>query len=216
MRCYLRRLTSVVSFLLIFSSLAFTLDLEGFINRELKKRFGEEVKLSSFRILSSIIPEKFDGFELKVNKGNPRGYLYLKKGNKVFSIALNLLWKCKLLLARKNIEPGERLREDKVRVNYSYLKRCPRIPEGSLRNYVSRKFIKAGALIEKSSLRKEFLVKRGDKVKAFYEKGGIRIEFESVAFDNGYWGDFIRLKSPFSERLIRGIVEDEGVVKILD
>ena len=215
MKCFLRRLTSAVSFFLLLS-LAFSLDLRGLAEKELRKAFGEEVRLESFRVLASRLPEDYDRVELKAVRGNPRGYLYIYRGNKVFSVALNLLWKCRVLIAKRDIYPGERLSKENTEGIYKYLKRCPKIPEGSLSNFVARKFIEAGSPIERKFLRKEFLVKRGERVRVFYESGSIRIEFESVAYDNGYYGDSVRVRSPFSEKLIRGTVVGEGIVKILD
>ncbi len=215
MKCFLRRLTSAVSFFLLFS-LAFSLDIYRLVGKKLKETFGEEVKLESLRVLASRLPQNYDRVELRVVRGNPRGYLYIYEGNKVFSVALNLLWKCKVYVAKRDIYPGERLSEENTEGIYKYLKRCPKTPEGSLKNFVARKFIEAGTPIERKLLRKEFLVKRGERVRVFYESKNIRIEFESVAYDNGYYGDRVRVRSPFSEKLIRGVVVGEGTVKILD
>ncbi len=215
MKCSLRRLTSAVSFFLLLS-LAFSLDIERLARKKLKETFGEEVKLRSFRVLASQLPKDYERIELKVTKGNPRGYLYIYQGNKVFSVALNLLWRCRVLTAKRNIYPGERLSKENTEGSYRYLERCPKIPEGSLSNFVARKPIKRGTPIERRLLKKEFLVKRGERVRVFYESDSIRIEFESKAYDNGYFGDSVRVKSPFSDRLIRGRVVGEGIVKILD
>ena len=215
MKCFLRRLTSVVSFFLLISSV-FPLDIENLANEKLKEAFDDNVRLENVEVLASRIPEDYDTAELKVTRGSPRGYLYIRKGNKIFSIALNLSWKCGILIARRDIHPGERLNETNTEFTYKYLKRCPNVPEGSPNNYVAVRLIKENTPIKRSFLRKEFLVKRGDRVKAFYEDKNIRIEFESVAYDNGYYGDSVRIKSPFSGKLLRGIVVGEGVVKILE
>ena len=213
MRCCLKLLTYAVNLFLLLS-LSFSLDLKSLAEEKLMEAFGDGAKLQSLQVLSSQLPENYERAELKAEPGSPRGYLYLYQGNKVFTVALNLLWRCKILVAKRDILPGERLNEENTEYVYTYSTRCPKVPEGFVKNFVAKRLIKKGAPVEQRFVKKEFLVKRGQKVKVFYKSDSIEIQFESLSYDNGYYGDTVRVKSPLSGKLIRGRVEDEGVVKI--
>ncbi|GAB6065452.1 flagellar basal body P-ring formation chaperone FlgA [Aquifex pyrophilus] len=210
MKCYLRRLIYAVSLLPLIT---LSLDLESLIKEKLKKRFGNEVKLKSYEILTKI-PEDYKSVELKVYKNHPRGFIYFKN-KKVGTVRLNLLWKCEVLVSKRDINPGERLSKINVERREIYLGRCKQIKE-PVENFISKRFIKKGEVIKRRDLKKDFLVKRGEKVRVYYEKGNLFIVFDGKALDNGFMNENVRVLSPFSDRVIRGKVIGEGAVKILD
>ena len=211
MKCFLKRLTYAVNFL--FFLFTFSLDLEGLIRRELKKEFGDTVRLKSYKVLTKL-PENFSKVELRVYKNSPRGFLYLKNG-KIGTIALNLEWKCEVLIAKRDILPGERLTLLNVEEKEVFLKKCPRKLKENFLDFVAIKEIKKGEVIKRSHLKKEFLVRRGDNVDAVYERGNLIIRFKTRALENGFYGEVVRLLSPFSRKVIKGKVVGEGTVKIL-
>ncbi|WP_164930639.1 flagellar basal body P-ring formation chaperone FlgA [Aquifex aeolicus] len=211
MKCSLKRLIYAVNFL--FFLFTFSLDLESLIKNELRKEFGEEVRLKNYKVLTGI-PDNFSKVELKVYKNSPRGFLHLKN-TKVGTIALELEWKCRVLVAKRDIYPGERLNFSNVEEREIYLERCPQNFKENFVNFVALKEIKKGTIVRRSYLKKEFLVKRGEIVNAVYENGNVVIRFRTKALENGYYGEVIRVLSPFSRKVIRGKIIGEGTVKIL-
>jgi len=212
MKCYPRQLTCAVKLLLFFLSLSFSLDLEELAREKLKEAYGEEVRLAGIKKHFKGNPS-FQRVELKLYRNSPRGYLYLKNG-KVYTVSLEVEWLCRLPVAKRDINRGERLRPGAYEIVERYMKRCPRIPGEDLLNFVAKRNIRKGELITRSLLRKEFLVRRGQRVKAFYETSSLSLSFETQALDNGYLGDLVRVRSPFSDRVLRGVVVGEGTVKI--
>ncbi|HIQ49403.1 MAG TPA: flagellar basal body P-ring formation protein FlgA [Aquifex aeolicus] len=212
MKCFPKQLTYAVNLFLF--SFTFSFNLENLIKNELQKRFGDEVILESYKPLTQL-PQDFTRLEMRVYRNSPRGLFFLKNG-KIGTIALFLKWKCRVLIAVKDINPGERLNHSNTSWKEEYLKRCPKGFHEPIQNFVAKRFISKGSRISRSFLKKELLVKRGDIVRAFYIKGGVYIVFKTKSLDNGFWGDIVRIHSPFSKKIIKGKVVGEKEVKILD
>ncbi len=210
MKCYLKLLIYVVNLL---PFIVFSLDLENLIKEKLKERFGKEVKLKSYEVLTPI-PEDYKIVELKAYKNIPTGFIYFKN-KKVGTVRLYLLWSCEVLISKRDINPGERLNKRNVEKKRVYLSRCTRVKE-PIENFVAGTSIKKGEIIKRSDLRKRFLVKRGERVRVYYERGNIFIVFDGKALDNGFMNEEVRILPPFSDRVIKGKVIGEGTVKILD
>jgi len=212
MKCFLKQLTYAVNFFLF--SFTFSFDLEELIKKELRKNFGDEVILESYKPLTRL-PQDFTQVELRIYRNSPRGLFFLKNG-KIGTVALFLKWKCRVLIAVKDIYPGERLSHSNTSWKEEYLKRCPKGFHEPIQNFITKRFISKGNRISRSFLKKEFLVKRGDTVKALYIRGGVYIIFKTKSLDNGFIGDIVRIYSPFSKKVIKGKVVGEKGVKILD
>ena len=210
MKCYLKLLIYVVNLL---PFIVFSLDLENLIKEKLKERFGKEVKLKSYEVLTPI-PEDYKIVELKAYKNIPTGFIYFKN-KKVGTVRLYLLWSCEVLISKRDINPGERLNKRNVEKKRVYLSRCTQVKE-PIENFVAGTSIKKGEIIKRSDLRKRFLVKRGEKIRVYYERGNIFIVFDGKALDNGFMNEEVRILPPFSDRVIKGKVIGEGTVKILD
>ncbi|WP_461832402.1 flagellar basal body P-ring formation chaperone FlgA [Aquifex sp.] len=210
MKCYLKLLIYVVNLL---PFIVFSLDLENLIKEKLKERFGKEVKLKSYEVLTPI-PKDYKIVELKAYKNIPTGFIYFKN-KKVGTVRLYLLWSCEVLISKRDINPGERLNKRNVEKKRVYLSRCTRVKE-PIENFVARTSIKRGEIIKRSDLRKRFLVKRGERVRVYYKRGNIFIVFDGKALDNGFMNEEVRILPPFSDRVIKGKVIGEGTVKILD
>jgi len=227
MKCCLRLLTYVVNTLLVlslsFGAVLTRSDIEKIAIKELESFFGNRVKLKSinpyFRTPLPYI--RIEKVALQGVEGQPRASLHIHlsthEGIKRVSVALNLLWKCSLLVAKRRIERGERLHPEKVALKDIFMDRCPRQWIGeklSLINYVAIRPIERGIPIKISYLKKEHLVKRGESVKLLLRQGNIEIEILGEALDNGFLGDRIRVKIPQTLRIIRGTVVDEGIILV--
>ena len=212
MKCYLKPLTCAVNFFLLFN-FSFSLELKKFIEKVLKENFGDEIKLVNYKPVSKEIPKEIKNYELKLFKNSPRGFIYVKN-SKVYTIIIEVNWKCELLVAERDIKKEERLRNEYVKFVSKYMKKCPSKLNENILNFVAKREIKKGEVIEKRHLKKEFLVKRGETVRVIYEDENIYITFETKALDGGFYGEKIRVLSPFSKKVITGRVIDENTVKI--
>jgi len=227
MRCSLRRLTCVVSVLLLVS-LAFTAVLDGkalrrIAEEKLRERFGDRVKLSEilFHLPRPLSYREIERVTLSVGEGNPRGSLHLylrtERGFRRVTVNLRLLWLCRVPVASEHIGRGERLYPHTVEFREEYMERCPRSgigDRGELVNYVAIREIRAGEVVRTALLKREPLIRRGDGVDILLRRGNIEIVLRGEALDTGFYGDLIRVRVSGKRKVLRGRVVSEGAVVV--
>ncbi len=217
MKCYLRRLTYGVSFFLILLNFAFSGDLEELLREKLRERFGDSVKLENFRVYSTHVPsrEEVSDVALKILRNVSRGSAELKlKNGKRLSVGLDVSWRRRVLVARRDVSVGERLSPDMFTVEERYLKSTTpdyEIDLEDILNYKATKPITKGEILRKSYLKKTPVIKRGDEVRVLYKRGNIEILLRAKALENGYVGSKVRLKLD-NGKVIRGRVNADGSV----
>jgi len=227
MKCYLRRLTYVVSiFLLLSTALSGSLysgSVRKLAQEELSSRFGSDVRLKSLSVFLRK-PVEFLEIErrvLNVRKGEPRGsfhiYLKTKRGLRRVTAILELEWRCSLLVAQETLLKGERVYPWQVSYEDRFMGRCPKqridSPE-ELINYVAIRTVRKGEVLMKSFLKKEPLVRRGQEVNVIYRSDGLEISFVGKALDMGFYGNIVRVRSLNTGKVLRGRVISEGSVLI--
>ena len=225
MKCYLRRLTYVVSLLLLVSTaLSGSLDkekVEELVKEELHLHFKRDVRLKNLHVFlrKPIEFVSIDRKVLSVRRGEPRGnfhlYLKTKRGFRRITASLELEWKCSLIVAQEDLLKGERVYPWQVAYEERFMGRCPRQdiePTEELINYVVLRTVKKGEVLVKSYLKKEPLVRRGQEVSVIYRSGNLEISFNGKALDTGFYGDVIRVRSFNTGKLLRGRVISEGSV----
>lgn len=226
MRCSLRRLTYVVSILLLLSQVFGAVlkpeDAKAVAVRALIEEFGKRVKVedADVYLAKPIEYTRLSRVELSVREGYPKGsvhiYLRTAKGTRKVSVLLNLLWKCEVLTVLERIPRGERVYPWKVSVEERFMGRCPRqdLSHGELVNYITLKELFEGEVLKKSYLKREPLVRRGERVSVFLKRGNIEISFTGEALENGFLGDRVRVRFLGNGRVLWGRVVGEGKVLI--
>ncbi len=228
MKCSVRLLTYVVNLFLISLSFSGVLTYEEALKiakEEIKKRFGEDVKIKEAEafLSRSIEYRKIRKVDVNARRSIPRAsvhiYLETEKGTRRITVNLKLLWKCEVLKASEVIDTGERVYPWKVYYGYEFLERCPRKEFSNaeeLINYVALRRIEKEEIIKRSYLRKEPLIRRGEEINVIYRSGALEISFYGIALENGYFGEYIRIKSRNTGKILKGKVISEGAVIIED
>ncbi|WP_457600259.1 flagellar basal body P-ring formation chaperone FlgA [Hydrogenivirga sp.] len=225
MRCSPRLLTYVVSILftvaVAIGGVIDEITIRRLAEEELEKAYDGEVQLIQLRtyIRKPVEFVRIERKVLNVRRGYPRGsfHLYLKtdRGSRRLSATLDLRWRCSLLVAQEDIGRGERVYPWQVTWEERFMGKCPqqgiRDVEGLI-NYVALRDIKKEEPVNKSYLKKEPMIRRGEEVDVVFRKGNLEISFRGKALDTGFYGDTIRVKSLNTGKILRGKVVSENSV----
>ena len=68
--------------------------------------------------------------------------------------------------------------------------------------------------IRKHDVVKQQLIKRGSMVMAYVDNQGIMIQLQAKAMDSGAMGDEVRIQNADSLKILKGVVQESGTVKI--
>ncbi|WP_299200047.1 flagellar basal body P-ring formation chaperone FlgA [Thermocrinis sp.] len=194
-------------------------ELSAFVERQVKERFGEDVRVNKVILLN------WDGkgegvpkVELDMEYGKVRAFAYLQFEGNRYTAVIDALWRAKLLRAKKDIKKGELLSAELFDVEERWLKSIPKdllIDPKELKDYRASTDIPKGSILRRSVMKPSPAVNRGDIVKVIFRSGNIQIEGQGTSLDVGYVGKVVRIKTS-GGKLLRGKVIDRGVVEVLD
>lgn len=86
-------------------------------------------------------------------------------------------------------------------------------PERLVRQHLRRN-LGAGSVLTAADLDGDALVRRGQTVDVIAEAAGMRIQSEAVAMADARAGERVRLQNRGSLRIVEGVVDKEGVVRV--
>ncbi len=223
MRCSLRLQTCVVKLVLVpLLSFGITLsEIEDLIKRRVKDLYGEKVKIKNITVYARTLP-KTDGVSVRlhIREGNPRGraVLVFEKDRRIrfITAGLDLLWRCKVLVASDDMEVGERIYPWLLEEKYVYMERCggDLPPLHNLINYTLTRELRKGETITRNHIRRTPLVKFGEEVKVILRKGGLEITVPGEVLETGFYGETVRVRIGPTGKVIKGKVVDEGRVEV--
>jgi flagellar basal body P-ring formation protein FlgA len=78
----------------------------------------------------------------------------------------------------------------------------------------AKQSLKAGATLTPNQLKSPTLVKRGDRVIIFAKNDAVYVKMDGVALSEGRIGEQIDVRNARSERVVRGVVVDQGMISI--
>ena len=155
-------------------------ELNVFVERQVKERFGEDVRVNKAILLN------WDGkgegvpkVELDMEYGKVRAFAYLQFEENRYTAVIDALWRAKLLRAKKDIKKGELLSAELFDVEERWLKSIPKdllIDPEELKDYRASTDIPKGSILRRSVMKPSPAVNRGDIVKAIFRSGNIQIE----------------------------------------
>lgn len=203
--------------LLLFHFVLFTngfaFDMNSFLEDYLKKEFGfDEVYVDSIRITGNLndIPdsvqvERFYGRFLKIN--------FIKDG-KVYDGKAEVRAFKKVIAARYGLEKGKEITEEDIAerlIEYS------KIPKGSITEISSvvgktlKSSIQANAIFTDNKL---ITVRKGETVVIKIEKPSFSLKMEGKALEDGNTGKLIRVLNVSSNKVVKGMVQDDKTIII--
>lgn len=112
---------------------------------------------------------------------------------------------------------GEALTSAQVRLEERDITRMPGgyLPSlEAVEGMVLRRPVPAGTALTPSMLEAPLLVRRGDRVPLRAARPGFQVHAEAEALSNGAAGDRVRVRNIHSRRVVEGVVENDGSVRI--
>ncbi len=230
-RCSVRLQTCVVSLIFfLFSSVihAGIIDarvLQETIKKEIKKKYGQEVRVEEIRVhLSKPLGYRrlvSQEVELRLRKGFPSGTATVRirtdGWRRIIGASVKVRWRCERHALAEDVRRGERIFPWQVKTERGFFSECVGPLEGDLFayiNYVAVRDLRRGEVLKKGLLRKVPLIRRGDRVTIVYRKGNLEITFTGRALEKGFYRELVRVRSDNTGRILKGEVVSEGSVLI--
>lgn len=132
-------------------------------------------------------------------------------------LSLDIALHAPVVVSAQPIPRNQRIREQDLvlqeqQVNKS---RYPHFSDpGQLIGLTAKQSLKAGATLTPNQLKSPTLVKRGDRVIIFAKNDAVYVKMDGVALSEGQIGEQIDVRNARSERIVRGVVVDQGMVSI--
>lgn len=123
------------------------------------------------------------------------------------------------VVADKNIQAGDALTSDnldiqKTDITYSSSTDDMLMDLEPVEGMVARQFIYAGRLIEPDMAGNPTLVQNGAKVSLLVQVGHVQVSAHGIAKQKGGKGDTIRVLNLASDKLVQGIIDENGAVHL--
>ena len=213
-------------FLFLFNSTetGFKRQLEDYLYKNLSSYDGFE-----YEIISGKLDEKNSRLEIIEDvplliKGD-LAYIQVKltrNGQElktIFNLRLKLY---KTLLASvREIKKGEQLSVNdfhKIKIDVAHFKGTPFYSADELNEYEAKINISQGTVLVKEIIEKSPIIRPGNKIEAFLERGNVLVSTEAVSKQEGAKGDIIKIeiKMNGSRKIIKAKVEDLNKVTIVE
>jgi flagella basal body P-ring formation protein FlgA len=78
----------------------------------------------------------------------------------------------------------------------------------------TRRRLSAGVVLRTTQLDKPPDISRGDRVRLYLESGGLTIETAGKAQQDGFVGDWLRVRNPSSRRVVIGQLKADGAIHV--
>ncbi|WP_448377253.1 flagellar basal body P-ring formation chaperone FlgA [Fervidobacterium sp.] len=188
---------------------------------ELSKRYPEGTQFSLKNQVGQIIDH--DNYSLFVqvsNKASPFVRIALKKGNRTvgyISLQYEAILLRKVAVASRKIERGEIIGVkdvEYVEANILGLIKVPVFEEDL--PILSDKLFTKGEVLDMRYVKDVPIVIKGQVVKAYSIVGGVVVSILAQALEHGYVGNVISIKNIDNGVIIRGTVQQDGTVMVLE
>ena len=167
----------------------------------------DEEKLASFPIPDRVLTDHWKG----------ETTLLLKKGRKTREVKVSIRWRDQVIVALKNIKQGELILSSmvgRVEKDVTYLKTAY---ASSLKNVIGmtgKRVFKRGQVIDEVLLKKPLVIRYGQPIKVFIDKGTLRLSMKGQARGAGAIGERIPVFIKNTRKKLFGIVVTENEVRV--
>ena len=159
--------------------------------------------------MKSELPKGSFSYPVEVTVGDVPAQTYWVSGQ--------LTIRRKVPVAAREIAVGERIQPEDLITQLKDVTFASDAPVlvSELSSGVAARQIPAGAIVFRSSLRRELAIKQGDVVKVETGSDEWQISLDGVSQSSGYVGDQIKVKIPSTSKIIAGVLKDNGVVEVI-
>lgn len=179
-------------------------------DRQIKLPLGKiEVETEYNKIIENIAPGKYRIMtEIKVNgESQEKINIEIDIGRKIFEYQL-----------KKDVLKGEFFYSDIVeKIEKIVYRENEMNQELNIELFEGKVFVRnmrQGAIINTRDFERNIILKRNDTVTIYTQSGGITITSSGKALENGYEGENIKVLNQISNKIITGIVEPNGTVRV--
>ena len=201
------------------------LDLKKSVRERILNQLPEgdyRIEFQNFPRVGQLPAEDLD-FEYETNRAS-RGLIKLKirhQGRllRLLSIQYKILARKTVFLAKEALMRGQNLDPHKLSLREQWIEQSidalPTSYFSDLVNLSLRRNVASGDILRQRDIKLKTLVRMQQKLKGLAQQGGVRIELQVVAKQNGRKGDHIQVESVDTKRKFTAKVIDDGKVKIL-
>ena len=207
------------------SATSMDIDLKKSVRERILNQLPEgnyRIEFQNFPQIGQLPAEDLD-FEYETNRAS-RGLIKLKirhQGRllRLLSIQYRILVKKTVFLAKEALMRGQNLDPHKLSLSEQWIEQSidalPTSYFSDLVNLSLRRNVSSGGILRQRDIKLKTLVRMQQKLKGLAQQGGVRIELQVVAKQNGRKGDHIQVESVDTKRKFTAKVLDAGKVKIL-
>ena len=201
------------------------LDLKKSVRERILNQLPEgdyRIEFQNFPQVRQLPAEDLD-FEYETNRAS-RGLIKLKirhQGRllRLLSIQYRILVRKTVFLAKEALMRGQNLDPHKLSLREQWVEQSTDALSTSyfsdLVNLSLRRNVSSGGILRQRDVKLKTLVRMQQKLKGLAQQGGVRIELQVIAKQNGRKGDHIQVESVDTKRKFTAKVIDAGKVKIL-
>jgi flagella basal body P-ring formation protein FlgA len=200
-----------ILFCFAFSVNCFGFKLDVYLEDYLKKEFGfEEVYIDNLK-LNGKLDELPDNLQIERFYGRYLKFSCVKDG-KVFDGKADIRAFKKVITAKYGLEKGRELAEEDV---VERLIEFSKVPKGAITDISTvlgktlKSSIQANGVITENKL---ITVKKGETVVIKIERPTFSLKMEGKALEDGYSGRLIRVLNLSSNKVIKGMVQDDKTI----
>ncbi|AFG35166.1 flagella basal body P-ring formation protein FlgA [Fervidobacterium pennivorans DSM 9078] len=196
-------------------------NITGIVLSELSKRYPEGTQFRLKNQVGQIIDhDNYSVFVQVLNKSSPFVRITLKKGNRTVgyvSLMYEAILVRKVAVASRKIERGEVIGVTDVVYSEENVLALNKVPifEEDLPLLADKVFIK-GEILDMRYTKDVPIVIKGQVVKAYSIVGGVTVSVLAQALEHGYAGNVISVKNLDNGSIIKGTVQQDGTVMVLE
>lgn len=125
-------------------------------------------------------------------------------------------WKGPVLTARRSISYQERIQESDLEEDEKDITFSKDVvtDKSEIVGQVAGRVLSPSVVLTRTDLKKEPIVKKGQIVKTLMGRDDFEISIVSLAEENGFIGDLVKVKNVDSQKLLSAVVVDRGVVRV--
>lgn len=190
----------------------FGFNMNEFLENYLKNEFGfDEVYIDSLKINGKSDNEPPDNVQVEKIYGKFLKFAVIKNG-KVYEGKAEIRALKKVLVSKNSLERGKEISEDDILeklIEYSKVPKGAVTEKSSIIGKTLKTSIQANTVFTDARL---VSVKRGENVVIKIDKPNFSIKMEGKALEDGNTGKLIRVLNISSNKIIKGVVQDDKTV----
>jgi flagella basal body P-ring formation protein FlgA len=188
-------------------------------SQKVRLQFNSRDKL--YHIANNSYSKTVEDVQIEEGKNNFKAIIKLSGDNSEQEFTRSLKGKFILYqtiaVPNRDIKKGELISEDDlsyISVYSSQVQNSTIVRKEDVKDKEAKLNLKAGKILQNTQFKDKPLVRAGGKVTLEYANKNISLKASGVALGDGARGEKIRVRNSSSNKIVNGIVQERGVVKV--